>query len=127
MRRLANPMAIQDHLAAVHGCEFAPFRSCCNGRLPTQIHHVLRGHADRVDASWNMVSICVYSHQWAHQETVEGMVLAWWVLHLRGAFDRDAIHEFWRRNPLERIEQVAADNNKALRWQARKLMEVYGE
>jgi hypothetical protein len=88
---------------------------------------VLRGHADRIDAPWNMVSICVYSHEWAHRETVDGMVLAWWVLHLRGAFDIDAIREFWRRNPLERIEQVAADNNKALRWQARKLMEVYSE
>jgi hypothetical protein len=125
-RRLANRAAIQAHLDAVQGCEFAPFIACCGGHGATQIHHVLHGNGNRIDAPWNLVSICKPAHDWTHRETVESMVLGWWVLHLRGAFDIVAIREFWRRNPLARIEEVATDNSKPLRWQARKLLEVYG-
>jgi hypothetical protein len=126
-RRLANPAAIRAHIDAVQGCEFEPFRACCGGHGETQIHHVLHGNANRKDAPWNLVSICKPAHDWAHRKTVDGMVLAWWVLHLRGAFDLEAIRQFWRRDPLARIEEVATDNSKPLRWQARKLLEVYGD
>jgi hypothetical protein len=125
-RRLANPAAIQAHLDAVQGCEFAPFIACCGGHGATEIHHVLRG-PNRVDASWNLVSLCPFAHEWCHEQTVNGMVLAWWVLHLRSAFDREAIHKQWMRNPMARIEEVANDSTNLVRDQARKLLEVYGD
>ena len=126
-RRLGNPAVLQAHADAVHGCELAPFIACCGGHGATQIHHVLHGNANRIDAPWNLVSVCQHAHDWCHRETVQGMVLCWHVLHLRGELDIDAIHQQWRRNPIQRIEQVARDACSAFRFVARKLLEVYGD
>jgi len=125
-RRLANPAVLAAHAAAVHGCELAPFLACCGGHGATQIHHVLRG-PNRVDAAWNLVSVCDVAHDWCHQETVQGMVICWHVLHLRGDLDIDAIRQQWGRSPLQRIELVARDACSSFRFVARKLLEVYGD
>lgn len=126
MRRLGNPAVLQAHADAVHGCELAPFLACCGGHGATQIHHVLRG-ANRIDATWNIVSVCQQAHDMMHRDTAGGMVICWWVIHLRGELDIDAIRQQWGRNPLARIEEVAADSGSRGKYLARKLMEVYGE
>lgn len=126
MRRLGNPAVLQAHADAVHGCELAPFIACCGGHGATQIHHVLRG-ANRIDATWNIVSVCQQAHDMMHRDTAGGMVICWWVIHLRGELDIDAIRQQWGRNPLARIEEVAADSGSRGKYLARKLMEVYGE
>jgi hypothetical protein len=125
-RRLGNPAVLQAHADAVHGCELAPFLACCGGHGATQIHHVLRG-ANRIDATWNIVSVCQQAHDMMHRDTAGGMVICWWVIHLRGELDIDAIRQQWGRNPLARIEEVAADSGSRGKYLARKLMEVYGE
>jgi hypothetical protein len=126
VRRLGNPAVLQAHADAVHGCELAPFLACCGGHGATQIHHVLRG-ANRIDATWNIVSVCQQAHDMMHRDTAGGMVICWWVIHLRGELDIDAIRQQWGRNPLARIEEVAADSGSRGKYLARKLMEVYGE
>ena len=126
MRRLGNPAVLQAHADAVHGCELAPFIACCGGHGATQIHHVLRG-ANRINATWNIVSVCQQAHDMMHRDTAGGMVICWWVIHLRGELDIDAIRQQWGRNPLARIEEVAADSGSRGKYLARKLMEVYGE
>jgi len=126
VRRLGNPAVLQAHADAVHGCELAPFIACCGGHGATQIHHVLRG-ANRIDATWNIVSVCQQAHDMMHRDTAGGMVICWWVIHLRGELDIDAIRQQWGRNPLARIEEVAADSGSRGKYLARKLMEVYGE
>ena len=126
-RRLGNPAVLQAHADAVHGCELAPFLACCGGHGATQIHHVLHGNANRIDATWNIVSVCQQAHDWCHRDTAGGMVLCWHVIHLRGGLDLEAIHEFWRRNPRERIAGVAETIGHPLRKIAAKLLEVYGE
>jgi len=87
---------------------------------------VLRG-ANRIDATWNIVSVCQQAHDMMHRDTAGGMVICWWVIHLRGELDIDAIRQQWGRNPLARIEEVAADSGSRGKYLARKLMEVYGE
>ena len=126
-RRLGNPAVLQAHADAVHGCELAPFLACCGGHGETQIHHVLHGAANRIDAAWNLVSVCRQAHDWCHRDTVGGMVLCWHVIHLRGQLDLEAIHEFWRRNPRERIAMTAETIGHPLQRIAAKLLEVYGE
>jgi hypothetical protein len=124
-RQLRNPAVIHDHLAKIHGCELSPFLSCCGGHGATQVHHVLRG-ANRIDAPWNIVSVCQFAHDWMHRETAQGMVICWWVIHLRGELDIDAIREQWGRNPLARLEEVAKGWVDGSKWLACKLLEVYG-
>ena len=126
-RRLGNPAVLQAHADAVHGCELAPFLACCGGHGETQIHHVLHGAANRIDAPWNLVSVCQHGHDWCHRDTAGGMVLCWHVIHLRGQLDLDAIQKFWRRNPRERIAAIADSIVDPLRRIAAKLLEVYGE
>ena len=126
-RRLGNPAVLQAHADAVHGCELAPFLACCGGHGETQIHHVLHGAANRIDAPWNLVSVCRQAHDWCHRDTVGGMVLCWHVIHLRGHLDLAAIQEFWRRNPRERIAMTAETIGHPLQRIAAKLLEVYGE
>ena len=124
-RNLKNPAVIADHVAKVHGCELSPFLACCGGHGATEIHHVLRG-PNRVDAPWNIVSVCKAAHDMMHRDTAGGMVLCWHVIHLRGELDIDAIRKQWGRNPLARIEEVAADGGSRGKYLARKLLEVYG-
>lgn len=125
-RRLANKAVLAAHADKGLGCELAPFLACCGGHGLTQIHHVLRG-PNRVDAAWNLVSVCGVAHDWCHRETVQGMVICWHVLHLRGDLNIDAIRQQWGRNPLQRIDQVARDACSSFRLVARKLLEVYGD
>ena len=125
-RKMKHPAVIADHVAKVHGCELAPFLACCLGHGATEVHHVLRGNANRIDAPWNIVSVCSFAHEWMHRQTAQGMVICWWVIHLRGELDIDAIRQQWGRNPLARIEEVAADGGSRGKYLARKLLEVYG-
>ena len=125
-RKMKHPAVIAAHVAKVHGCELSPFLACCGGHSATQVHHVLRGNANRVDAPWNIVSVCQFAHEWMHRQTAQGMVICWWVIHLRGELDIDAIQKQWGRNPLARIEEVAMDFDSAFQYSARKLLEVYG-
>jgi hypothetical protein len=125
-RKMKHPAVIADHVAKVHGCELAPFLACCGGHGATEIHHVLRGNANRIDAPWNIVSVCKSAHDWCHRETVQGMVICWHVIHLRGELEIDAIRQQWGRNPLQRIDQVASGVCSAFRFVARNLLEVYG-
>lgn len=125
-RKMKNPAVIEAHVAKVNGCELAPYLWCCGGYRATQIHHVLRGNANRVDAPWNIVSVCQFAHEWMHRQTAQGMVICWWVIHLRGELNVDAIRQQWGRNPLARIEEVAKDLGSAFQYSARKLLEVYG-
>ena len=124
-RKMKHPAVIEAHVAKVHGCELAPFLACCGGHGATQVHHVLRG-PNRVDAPWNIVSVCHQAHDMMHRDTAGGMVLCWWAIHLRGELDIDAIRQQWGRNPLARIEEVAADGGSRGKYLARKLLEVYG-
>ena len=124
-RQMRNPAVIHDHVAKVHGCELSPFLACCGGHGQTEIHHVLRG-PNRIDAPWNIVSVCKVAHDWCHRETVQGMVICWHVIHLRQELEIDAIRQQWGRNPLQRIDQVASGVCSAFRFVARKLLEVYG-
>ncbi len=124
-RKMKNPAVIADHVAKVHGCELSPYLACCGGHGATEVHHVLRG-PNRIDAPWNIVSVCKAAHDWCHHETVQGMVICWHVIHLRGELDIDAIRRQWGRNPLARIDQVASGACSAFRFVARKLIEVYG-
>lgn len=124
-RKMKHPAVIEDHVAKVNGCELAPFLACCLGHGQTEIHHVLRGPS-RMDAPWNIVSVCRFAHEWMHDETAQGMVICWWVIHLRGELDVEAIRQQWGRSPLARIEDVARDKESAFQFSARKLLEVYG-
>lgn len=124
MRRLGNPAVLQAHADAVHGCELAPFIACCGGHGATEIHHVLHGNANRIDAPWNLVNVCRQAHDWCHRNTAEGMVACWQALDVRGALDLDAIKEFWRRCPWDRIRQVA-DSKSDLRLIAKQLLKVH--
>ena len=124
-RKMKHPAVFADHVAKVSGCELAPYLSCCLGHGATEVHHVLRG-PNRIDALWNIVSVCSFAHEWMHRQTAQGMVICWWVIHLRGELDIDAIRKQWGRNPLARIEEVAKDVESAFQFTARKLLEVYG-
>ncbi len=123
-RRLGNRAVLQEHADKGLGCELAPFRACCGGHGPAEFHHVLRGHGNRIDAAWNLVSVCPQSHRWCEQDTEGGMVLCWWAIHQRGELDLQAISDFWRRCAWQRIRDVVAREDDLQRI-GRKLLEIY--
>ena len=87
-------------------CEADMYMECCSGRhVPLHIHHVLGG-AHRIDASWNLVRLCMEAHEWCHNHPQEGRIFGWYILNSRGAFDPDTIRKAWKQCPLARIERA---------------------
>jgi hypothetical protein len=85
-------------------CEADMYMECCSGRhVPLHIHHVLGG-ANRIDAPWNLVRLCMDAHEWCHNHPQEGRILGWHILDSRGAFDPVVIRQRWQKCPLGVIE-----------------------
>lgn len=114
-RRLGNPAALQAHADKGLGCELKPFLHCCQLFGPTEIHHPLAGHGNRIDARWNLVSVCQRAHRWCEENKTAGLVLCWDRIAERGDMDWQALATFWRQSPRARIEMVADDIGS--RWQ----------
>ena len=121
-RKLKNPAVIEAHVAKVHGCELKPFLHCCTQFGPTEVHHPLCGNANRIDAPWNLVSICQRAHRWCEANKTAGLVLCWDRIADRGDMDWQALEAFWRQSPRARIEMVANDDGSRWRMTAKALL-----
>jgi hypothetical protein len=97
---------LQAFADTVTWCQGEPWLDCFSGsRGNLHIHHVLGG-PHRIDASWNMVRLCVEAHEWMHSHPKAGRVLCWHILDSRKAFDAVAIRERWGQCPLAYVERV---------------------
>jgi len=102
--RKRDRSVLQQFADTINCCEADPYMECCSRRhVPLHIHHVLGG-AHRIDASWNLVRLCMDAHEWCHSHPQEGRIFGWYILNSRGAFDPDTIRERWQKCPLGVIE-----------------------